>query len=92
MADEHDGGRGRSTSRKRGHRETKERRNEPFKTQSRLEKVENRLTPPPGVHLVIVIEYVSAELKAVVATRTIENGVTGPMVPVEPPRPLEPRL
>ena len=60
----------------------------PSKLNRRMEKVENRLTPPVREHLVVTIKYVSAETKSVVATRTIEGGVTGPLTPVEPPRPL----
>jgi len=60
----------------------------PSKLTRRLEKVENRLTPPARAKTIVVIEYVSAETKAVVATQTIEGGVTGPLTPVDPPRPL----
>jgi len=60
----------------------------PSKLTRRLEKVEDRLTPPARAKTIVVIDYVSAETKTVVATQTIDGGVIGPVIDVELPRPL----
>jgi hypothetical protein len=56
----------------------------PSRLTRRLEKVEIRLNPPATEKVIVVIEYVSAETKTVVATQTIENGVIGPKTAVKP--------
>ena len=50
----------------------------PSKLSRRLEKVEDKLTPPARERTIVVIDYVSAETKAVVATQTIEIGKPWP--------------
>jgi inosine/xanthosine triphosphate pyrophosphatase family protein len=62
----------------------------PSRLTRRLERVENRLTPSARQQVVVVIHYVSAETKTVVATQTLEGGVTGPLTAVVPsPSPLK---
>lgn len=60
----------------------------PSKLTRRLEKVENRLTPPAREKVVVVIEYVSAETKRSYLPRP-SKAVIGPLTPVEPPRQLK---
>ena len=48
----------------------------------RLERVENKMTPPVRETTTVVIHYVSPETKSIVATQVIEGGVIGPVADV----------